>query len=254
MIPFSIPFYQTQWSGIDLLRIRDEIGQSPNSLPSSAFYERYYRILEEQKILFSPSWIESKKGQSDFLRSIIDRYGGKHSRTLSIGAGTGIVEKPLIEQGYPIELQDFQGESFTRLNMHNLTRCYTSPLDQIPHQYDICFSLAVSYALDEETLSKMLRDIEGLLRPNGIYIWIDAGLSWPETYSYLRNRIRLRNNAVLWGHKRNILSWKKFSKRFHVIEEGYYDQMMRPFSCTSILGMPAKKIPSWQMLVLRKPA
>ena len=252
MIPLTIPFYQTEWSGVDLLQVRQDVGQVSSQLPSAAFYQRYYEILEKKQIQFSDAWLANKQFQADFLRKKIDAHKGKNASILSIGAGTGIVEKPLIELGYTIDLQDFQESSFHTFGVTYLTNCYTCPINKIGKSYDVCFLNAVSYALTADDLETLLSDIYACLKPGGVLIWVDATFSWHEVYSFWRNKIRLKQECVLWGYKRNFACWQNFANDYTVLEKEYYGSTMQPENAITVMGLPLHRTPTWQCLILIK--
>lgn len=249
---FSLPFYQTEWNGIDLKAIQAETGVARDQLPSAAFYERYYHHLSLKNQSFSAGWLDKKEKQSQWLRTQIEHYGHRQSHVLSVGAGTGIIEKPLIQDGYAIDLQDFQSQSFTNLGVDQLTNCYSCPLMGIGKTYDIVFSSAVTYALSDEDLRILLSDIYAMLNTGGVFIWLDASLSWYEVYSYWRNRQELRAETVLWGYKRPLSLWRRLAAPFTVLDQGYYTADMDILPLTPFMGLPLSITPTWQMMVLQK--
>lgn len=249
---FSLPFYQTEWNGIDLKAIQAETGVACNQLPSATFYERYYQRLSLKGQAFSAGWLDKKEKQSQWLRVQIERYGGQQSHVLSVGAGTGIIEKPLIQDGYKVDLQDFQSASFASLGVDQLTNCFSCPLADIGKTYDIVFSSAVTYALSDDDLRILLSDIHAILNPGGVFVWLDASLSWYEVYSYWRNRQKLKTETVLWGYKRPLSLWRRLGASFSVMDQGYYNSDMEALPLTPFMGLPLNVTPTWQMMVLRK--
>lgn len=249
----SIPFYQTIWNGVNLMQICKDTGERNNCLPSAKFYENYYNIVLSNKDNLSDSWSQQKQIQTAWLKEQLLKYGTLSSKSLSIGAGTGIVELPLIKEGFPIDLHDFQHVSFDHYGAKDVTNCFSCDLSDLGDKsYDIIFSMATTYAMDEQMLKDYLKKTRKLLKPNSIFLWLDTSLSWQEIYSYYRNRKYYTKNCVLWGYKRNLKLWKEFGKDFVCLDTRYYNNQMEEIDVNALFGVPFSPTPAWQLMVLKK--
>jgi len=249
----SIPFYQTVWNGIDLMQICKETGERNDCLPSAKFYEHYYNYALNNKGNFSNTWSQQKQYQTAWLKDQLLKYGTLFSKNLSVGAGTGIIELPLIKEGFIIDLHDFQRASFDHYGATDVTNCFSCDLSDLEERsYDIIFSIATSYAMDKKTLGNYLGKIRKLLKPKGIYVWLDTSLSWQEIYSYYRNRKYYAENCVLWGYKRSLSTWGKYGKEFMCLDTKFYNNHMEPIDVNELFGIPFSPTPTWQLMVLKK--
>lgn len=246
----KIPFYQEQWNGINLRQLAEEIGQDPNILPSAKFYEAYYQRVGHK---IEQSWLEHKQKQSEWLLRILGEFAHKSAVMLSVGAGTGIVEKPLLKKGMNIDLQDCQGSSFHIFGVDNLTNCFSKSLAEFEEQsYDVIFCVAVTYAMSDFELANFAKHVKRLLKPRGIFIILDTPLSWRDCYVYWRNYKFFQENYMLWGYKRNIQHWKRLMKQLHLINEGFYNDEMHLIVKKTFLGLPIQSNAKWQMGVFQK--
>lgn len=252
---FKIPFYQDEWNSIDLTGIAREVGLSANTLPTREFYARYYSKVNAQKSVISDEWRAGKQAQSAWLEEQLTRYGDRASRIISIGAGLGLIELPLIEKGYRIDLHDFQADSFAFMNMTEKTRCFCGSWDELPAEtYDMCYTMATSYAFDDATFKDFARMARRILKPGGICFIMDASISWRETYVVMRNFRRFPRTHVLWGYKRSFGLWRKAFEGFDVLDKRYYERGMREAAPKEFLGVPYGMVPHRQCMVFRKRA
>ena len=250
---FKIPFYQTTWNGIDLMEIAKEVDLAQNTLPTESFYRRYYEKINAQPDLISQSWKDGKCRQSEWLEEQISAYGNKDSKIISIGAGFGLIELPLIEKGYKIELQDFQSSSFDYVPIRDITACYACDWGELPDEsYDICYSMATSYAFDDQTLHDFADTASRILKPGGICFLMDVSVSWWETYVHARNFKKYREECVLWGYKRSFDLWKRAFQKFDILEKKYYERGMTEMRMKTFLGVPFNGVPYRQLMVFRK--
>ncbi len=108
-----------------------ELEHPLEKLPDAKFYANYYKKINSSKSLLGEKWKAGKKDQTQWLREQIEKHGGNQAKVLSVGAGIGIIEIPLIESGYDIHLQEYQEESLKIFGAHNLTTCYNEDLKEI---------------------------------------------------------------------------------------------------------------------------
>lgn len=249
----KIPFYQTVWNKVDLINLAHELGHPLNKLPTNQFYEAYYdNFLSNQKT-FEHEWKASKRIQTDWLRCQIDSLVDKDLPVLSVGAGTGIIEQPLIQAGYNIHLQEFQKKSLEIFGASALTTCHYTDLSEIiDEQYGMIVTIAMTYALDETALRAFFASCNKLLTKNGILVILDTSLSWKEIYSYIRNKKYYENNHLLWGYKRGISNYSKLTFNFILDSYEFYNEEMQKIQPITFRGIPLNIVPCWQMMVFKK--
>lgn len=249
----QIPFYQSEWNTIDLKALADELGMPDNTLPTAEFYERYYQRLNEHPDLISDRWKKGKQDQSAWLRKTLDAYGGKSVKSISIGAGLGLIEQALIEEGYDTELYDFQSSSFEHLAMQDKTRCHSGSWDGLSdNAYDIVFTMATTYAFDDKTLQDFASMSQRILKPRGTLVIIDTSIHWQEIYAQIRNAGRYKREKVLWGYKRSIPVWKKIFKNFNFLGFRYYKKGLEEIKVKTFMGIPYGQAPHRQSIILQK--
>lgn len=59
-VNMKIPFYQTQWHGVDLIALAKKINHPLQSVADSRFYATFYQNLSEKEGL-SEEWKEKRK-------------------------------------------------------------------------------------------------------------------------------------------------------------------------------------------------
>jgi hypothetical protein len=247
----KIRFYQTTWNGIDLVALSRSLGHPISELPNSRFYEAYYKKISQNSL--SEDWKNKKGYQTEWLKKQIDLYGDNRKPTLSIGAGTAIVEIPLIKSGYNIHLQECQKESLSLFGGEGLTTCYYGGLNLIPqNEYNTITSIAMMYALDDNQLKNFFQSCATILKPGGTLILLDTSLSWREIYSHLRNWRYAAHNYLLWGFKRSVPHFLKLAKGFELLSQEYYDPYMKILPVKRIMQVPYNVTPHWQMMVFQK--
>src|SRR5690606_12986703 len=75
-------------------------------------------ILRDKHFPLNDAWIEQKKDFSQGIVSILESRISKQDKILSVGCGLGIVEIPLIESGYKVDLQECQNISIDYLKIN----------------------------------------------------------------------------------------------------------------------------------------
>jgi 2-polyprenyl-3-methyl-5-hydroxy-6-metoxy-1,4-benzoquinol methylase len=109
--------YQKEWNGIELVAISKQPNTMKNGVPSALFYEKFYSQMEQLNFPFSNEWLAEKAKITEALCEEIGRVAailGKppcQIRVLSVGAGFGVVELPLLEKGLSITLHEVQENS-----------------------------------------------------------------------------------------------------------------------------------------------
>ena len=158
----EVRLYQDSWNSISLHEIAAAIGRDVKELAAEHFYEAFYRKMRSANFAFDPAWLAVKSRTTEWLQKLCilsDVYPG-HGKVISLGAGLGIVELPLIEQGYDIELQECQDQSLEYIKRQGatFTEWIISDFDALPAgRYDAVYVGSLSYALDFSHYQRFFR-------------------------------------------------------------------------------------------------
>ena len=225
-------------------------------MPTPAFFDCFYKKLGEKKERANQDWLAGKQRQTAWLEQHLLNLSLKDTPSLSVGAGMGVVERPLLDKGFNIHLQECQPTSLVQANLDHVTTCYRGALSHIPDaSYDFCFAVTVTYALGDQSFKEMLCDITRILRPKGSLLLLDPAPSWKEGERLLKDRIKRRSpEGVLWGYKRSLSFWRTCAKSFglHMKLSSYFDECMQPFCPREFLGMPIHPRAHWQEALFQK--
>lgn len=248
----QIPFYQTQWHGIDLIALAKKIRHPLQVAADAKFYEAFYQELFAKQNL-SQGWQRKKRKISDWLLKQLYQYNLVDKKILSIGAGTGIVEEPLIDQGIEIDLHDVQPDSFFISGMNEKTNCYAMEICEISKKYDVLVCIAALYALSDSQITSFFSNCTNILKEKGIFIILDTSISWYEIYSWWRNKRFFSDNYLLWGKKRSIRTIMRYYRNFLLTKQvNFYNYDMQHLKVIRLLNIPFNVTPAWQSLVLEK--
>ena len=249
----KIPFYQTTWNGVDLRDLAKELKHPLTKLPDELFYQAYYKKISENQSALGDQWKLAKQNQTKWLQQKIDALGGKDKQVLSVGAGTGIIELPLIRDNYNIDLQECQKDSLNLIGAADQTICYDVGLNSIQNStYDLIVAVAMTYALDDAALNNFFIDCSKLLKSRGVIILLDTSLSWLEIYAHFRNKKTYRNDYLFWGYKRSLSDYLQRCFGFKNRSHEFYDGNMCLIKPKKILGVPFNMLPTWQMMEFQK--
>jgi hypothetical protein len=235
--------YQTEWQNIrfsDIVRVSSEELAGPEFY--RAFYEEFFRRYTGWDQL-AMSWHQEKELFADF----IIKRAGKASKMLSIGSGLGAVERCIrrdadqidlfIHEVTPIAWRWIDKEfPENRKVLGFVPDCLPAEL-----RFDFAYLSGVDYALDNETLIKMLAGLKSsLARGTGPNLLILGSLEDVEKRLPLLGRGRAlaaeilysvgaRQRGQFWGWRRTrdeyrgILGQAGYSN----IEDGFVSQQDR---------------------------
>ncbi|MGE5515470.1 MAG: class I SAM-dependent methyltransferase [Bacteroidota bacterium] len=202
------PLYQTEWNGIPLSEVAAMAGLSENALASSNFYGAFYREFRQRGFPLQAGWVETKARTSTRVRAVLDetlpRFREEGRVALAVGAGLGIVELPLVADGYRIHLQECQGESlayFTDRSERPVEKVWIAPtLSDVPDaSYDAVYFNQVLYALDDSQYQSAMADAFRVLKPGGVLAVWDAECPLRDVLG----RLYRRHGGVFWGWLRS---------------------------------------------------
>lgn len=248
----EISFYQSHWHGIDLVELANKCSHPINKMPDAKFFSLFYQTLNH-KGGPSDQWLKAKEYKTMWFERQIHEYGLGNKKLLSVGAGTGVVELPLLQRNIDLELHDIQPDGFEITGVNKLTNCYADSLQDIQTKYDAIFSLGVAYALNNSQLRKLFKDVANLLKSQGIFFLLDTSLSWFEIYSNLRNNNYLKNNCLLWGKKRSLSEFYKYHNDFFELKRAFFlNSKLEEINSINFMKVPLNVTPIWQLLILKK--
>lgn len=219
--------YESEWNGLNLAEIAHAMGRNAGAVAKPDFYRFFYQRLQAANFDFNAAWLQNKQFQSRRMRYYFDKFNlelGYPARALSIGAGLGVVEAPLLKAGYDLTLQECQDHSFAYLRQSGLRfqSWIGEDLKLIPAQpFDIIFIFTVSYAISPRDYPGFLRAVRQLLRPGGRLVLWDPVPSLKALPGLRRVKDRLkRRHSIFWGWLRTPVEHRRALRQsgFHLDE------------------------------------
>ena len=208
MALFKPQIWETEWNGISLVDITKENRIPFDKVADNKVYREYYKKLEKNGFKLSQEWIEKKAKSAIFISEVVEKYlmktNKKNPKILSIGAGLGIVELPLLLKGYDLTLQECQAISFNYLKnkvQHLPKTLICNDLSNVESSsFDVIFSLTSTYPLDDKTYLAFLQSMRRIVADDGIVvIWEHLSTLKTIMVSLVRKILRKKNNGILWG-------------------------------------------------------
>lgn len=260
----NVPFYQTEWLGINLPDLAQKLGHDLSQVAGASFYNTIYQTLFNDKAFFlDQAWLDKKHNLSNWIHSFIKSNALENAAILSVGCGFGIVELPLIQEGMNIHLQECQPYSIQYMQkkypeVFKKTKFILSEdLSNIPSDsYDVVFSITSTYCLDQYTLLSFLKAVRRILKKGGLFIWYETVLSLDDIIHYIKTNIRQsivgakhHSKNILWGWKRSLGSQKCFCQKngLTFVESYYFDQSNIVVTPQKFMGLPYEGSLAWQV-------
>jgi len=255
----EVKLYQTEWQGISLSDVAEGMGLPLNNVASHHFYAEFYRRLKEGNYKFQPKWLERRARMTQWMKENYDDIKVKPEGTkvaISLGAGLGIVEKPLIEEGYHIELQECQSESFEYIRESiQPTEWITTDFGVLPsNRYNLVYAFGISYVFNTSEYLSFFRHCSRILRKGGrLVLWDPEYRFSPiQIMKGFVSSVLLRRssveNSVFWGWLRSSWVHKSSAKmaKFKLVGRVSFDGDFSPVDRHGrrILGYPVGKNPS----------
>ena len=114
----KIPFYQTTFHGVDLIKICEHLQHPLDTIAGPEVYSAAYAALHEKDFCdIDHAFLERKKTLSKWAHDIFQQ--NSVSKILSIGAGTAVTENFFRLSGYDVHLQECKLESLEYLKKMN---------------------------------------------------------------------------------------------------------------------------------------
>ena len=204
--------YQRKWNGVDLLDVAAAPGRMEKGVPSPAFYAEYYRRLRAAGDHLPAEWWAVKERNTKLLARWISAAAGTRDprslAVLSVGAGLGAVELPLIEQGYRITLHEVQDESLAfavnRASQRGITLdVVTGAVAQVGRTFDLVYLGTCEYCVaDPDGYKAFLSEVRGAVARGGRVTALDFE---PGLRSYVAAWLAPVRNArgIRWGRLRS---------------------------------------------------
>lgn len=250
-----IPFYQKEWHGLSLKKVMEKAGSE--SLGKTEIYDFFYREHKKRGFVFSEGFLNDRKKTSHFIKRELERLlkNPRKLKILSIGAGLGLIEEPLLGEGFDITLQECTKEPFEYIESKKLQNppktIVSEDLKDVPSEsFDFVYCHGVCYAMDLETLKSFLRESFRVLKKDG-YLQIsgDGVYFWNLLKSLL-----FKHDGVLWGWRRpwQITRFHALRAGFKFEEHSFLDEDFREVFPQCFLGVPVHSVPVSDFFVFKK--
>jgi len=214
--------YQTEWHGIPFTSFATlSSHRLADALFYKSFYQTFFQTYQDWEELDS-DWVKLKLLTATFLKQFIGSDRGR--KILSIGCGTGIIEKNLMDEGFDnLEMTEIADEPLHWIKPHVSQEkihigSFPSCLPQ-EKRYHLIYLAGVEYYLDQPQLINFLKDVKFYLYPQGSCLmisWSYYFTSWIKSFlhgsidivKYFCERAGLRHRGQWWGYLRK-------SEEFH---------------------------------------
>jgi maltose O-acetyltransferase len=210
--------YQTEWHGIEFQSFTEI---SATNIADATFYARFYKQFFEKYTNWGEldrTWVADKLTLADYLINTGDFHKG--SRILSIGCGTGIIEKKLIDEGYNnIEITEVSQEPLAWIRRHLPDFCIHIGVfpDCLPanRYYDFIYLSSIDYCFTTKGLIRFLKSVKERLLPGGKCLLLSTSYDYKPRLptKLLRSlkdigkasfdKIGLRSRGQFWGYIRS---------------------------------------------------
>lgn len=218
---FSYELWQTEWQNLSLEKICVLTHKKKSEVVSTDFFKEFYRMLGANGWKFQENYYRDKKKYAHWLEKMVrflaKEKGIDNPKCLSVGCGVGLIEACMIQNGYDVELQECQGESFSFLQSKdiNVAKYWISQdlSELLDDTYDIVWTNLVLYCMTNEELQRIVNNVSRILKKRGIFIIVDVA---PQLGDFLKEKLRGKRyrRGVFWGYVRSALEYERLVKPF----------------------------------------
>lgn len=209
-------FYQDKWQGISFRELPDA---TQSHVAGREFYRTFYESLLSRHAEPSADWVVQKQNIARWLATaLLKPFGAPEMlRVFSMGAGLGLVEGCLLEQGYHVDALECEEHSLLNLKQrYPRIQGIVGDARCVPCQsctYDLVYMSAVDYCFDRFQYVEVLREVRRLLKPDGRFACICLsnlslkGLIKGATQTVLNGILAQsadRERKVPWGYQRTV--------------------------------------------------
>ena len=206
--------YQSQWHNI---KFKDFYKISKNELPESAFYEKFYNLFHKKYSSYKDLdrfWIKEKLKYIEIFKK--SSKFSKKSKILSVGCGTGFIEKELIKNN------KFDNIEVTEVSDSPLKwlKKYISPLnihigyfpDCIKHdnKFDLIILSSIDYVFSDKEYISFIKNVNKSLNENGECILISVSHLKNDLFYTLKKNIQ--NIIAYFDTKSQFYGYSRRSK------------------------------------------
>jgi hypothetical protein len=259
----KVPFYQSQWFNVDLAGLAHSLGHSISDVADGRLYaEVYKKLLSEDNKGPSAEWIAKKHRLSDWLCGYFKNKGLEKTSILSIGCGLGVVEQPLIKQGFLIDLQECQSISIDYFkekypeDYKNIKLILSDVLKSVKdHFYDTVMAITSTYGLDDSTLTDFFESVSRVIKKGGTFLLYETVLTFSDIKNEFKKVMLNRGtDGLLWGWKRSRNEFVNRAKKngLSVADDYYFDNNNHLVKFNNLFERYLNFNSTWGMLVFKK--
>jgi len=257
---YQLELFQTEWNNISLTDIAQKLDLNPDDVAAHHFYNEFYIQLKDNNYVIDSDWKIKKEQMTLLLKQKIDELSKyKRIKVLSIGAGLGLIELPLIIDGYDIELQECQAESFEYIKSQiSIKEWITNDFSDLPaDSYDLIYMSIVSYVFDLPTYKEVLKNCSRILKKGGKLIIWDPRCPNPIVYktkTFIKHLLNFPR-GVKWGWARSCSLHTALAEKAGFTEFGqcYRDENLKLIKAITIFCFVLSiKKAIYQEIVLEK--
>lgn len=206
--------YQSQWHNI---KFKDFYKISKNDLPDSTFYEKFYNLFHKKYSSYDDLdkiWVKDKLEYIEIFKK--SSKFRKNSKILSVGCGTGLIEKELIQN------HDFDNIEVTEVSESPLKwiKQYISPSniyigyfpDCIKHdnKFDLIILSGIDYVFTDKEFISFTKNVNKSLNESGECILISASHLKNDLFYNLKKNIQ--NIIAYFDTKSQFYGYSRRSK------------------------------------------
>lgn len=240
---FNVPFYQESWHGISLEDLQAKYGRNVSETSNDVLYGMFYEIFRQNGYNYSPEFYANKMRAKERIREFLftNEAQTHKNKILSVGSGLGLIEESLIAEGFDIDLQECNNESFDFIRQKGIIShnrlIVSSDLKKISSDiYDIIYIHNVGYSLKPKDLFSLIKDCKRILKEDGtLYITGDGSYYWT-----LLKTLFFPHRGILWGWRRPWWTTVLYGKLagFQSVTHTFLDSDFEPVVPETFLSVP----------------